>query len=24
VRFKMVVPPMRLREFNFTSLSDAV
>jgi predicted Zn-dependent protease len=24
VRFQMVIPPMRLRDFNFTSLSDAV
>jgi predicted Zn-dependent protease len=24
VRFRMVIPPMRLRDFNFTSLSDAV
>jgi predicted Zn-dependent protease len=24
VRYQMVIPPMRLRDFNFTSLSDAV
>jgi hypothetical protein len=24
VSFQMVIPPMRLRDFNFTSLSDAV
>jgi predicted Zn-dependent protease len=24
VRFQMVIPPMKLRDFNFTSLSDAV
>jgi predicted Zn-dependent protease len=24
VRFQMMIPPMRLRDFNFTSLSDAV
>ena len=23
-RFQMVLPPMKLRDFNFTSLSDAV
>jgi hypothetical protein len=24
VRFQMLIPPMKVRDFNFTSLSDAV